>query len=243
MNHEIVESFAQMVREKGIDKDILVGIVEDIFGMMVKKRYGPNAKYDVVVNMDKGEIEIYLEKQVVEVVEDPSIQISLSEARKKSGDDLDVGEDFVEIVQLSDFGRRLVVSAKQNLNQRIKEIEREAIFNEYSNSIGEIVVGEIYQIRKGKGEILVMHNKNELLLPRSEQIYKERYKKGDTIRAIVKEVKKGPGSPTVIISRTDPQFLMRLFEIEIPEVYDGIIEIKRIAREPGDRAKVAVTIT
>ncbi len=240
MNHEIIESFAQMVREKGIDKDILVGIVEDIFGMMVKKKYGQNAKYDVVVNMDKGEIEIYLEKQVVDVVEDPSTQIQAAEAKKKSGDDLAVGDEFVEIVQLEDFGRRLVISAKQNLNQRIKEIEREAIYNEYTNSIGEIVVGEIYQIRKGKGEILVMHNKNELLLPRSEQIYKERYKKGDTIRAIVKEVRKGPGSPTVIISRTDPQFLMRLFEIEIPEVYDGIIEIKRIAREPGDRAKVAV---
>jgi N utilization substance protein A len=240
MNHEIIESFAQMVREKGIDKDILVGIVEDIFGMMVKKKYGPNAKYDVVVNMDKGEIEIYLEKQVVDVVEDPSTQIEAAEAKKKSGDDLEVGDEFVEIVQLEDFGRRLVISAKQNLNQRIKEIEREAIYNEYTNSIGEIVVGEIYQIRKGKGEILVMHNKNELLLPRSEQIYKERYKKGDTIRAIVKEVRKGPGNPMVIISRTDPQFLMRLFEIEIPEVYDGIIEIKRIAREPGDRAKVAV---
>jgi len=240
MNHEIVESFAQMAREKGIDKDILIGIVEDIFGMMVKKKYGPNVKYDVVVNMDKGDIEIYLEKEVVEVVEDPSTQISVSDAQKKSGDDLAAGEEFVEIVPLVDFGRRLVISAKQNLNQRIKEIEREAIFNEYTNSIGEIVVGEIYQIRKGKGEILVMHNKNELLLPRNEQIYKERYKKGDTIRAIVKEVRKGAGNPTVVISRTDPAFLMRLFEIEIPEVYDGIIEIKRIAREPGDRAKVAV---
>jgi N utilization substance protein A len=240
MNHEIVESFAQMVREKGIDKDILIGIVEDIFGMMVKKKYGPNTKYDVVVNMDKGDIEIYIEKEVVDVVEDPSTQISIAEARKKSGDDLTAGEEFVEIVPLVDFGRRLVISAKQNLNQRIKEIERDAIFNEYTNSIGEIVVGEIYQIRKGKGEILVMHNKNELLLPRTEQIYKERYKKGDTIRAIVKEVRKGAGNPTVIISRTDPGFLMRLFEIEIPEVYDGIIEIKRIAREPGDRAKVAV---
>jgi len=240
MNHEIVESFAQMVREKGIDKDILIGIVEDIFGMMVKKKYGPNTKYDVVVNMDKGDIEIYIEKEVVDVVEDPSTQISIAEARKKSGDDLATGEEFVEIVPLVDFGRRLVISAKQNLNQRIKEIERDAIFNEYTNSIGEIVVGEIYQIRKGKGEILVMHNKNELLLPRTEQIYKERYKKGDTIRAIVKEVRKGAGNPTVIISRTDPGFLMRLFEIEIPEVYDGIIEIKRIVREPGDRAKVAV---
>ncbi|MGD1045561.1 MAG: transcription termination factor NusA [Bacteroidota bacterium] len=240
MNHEIVESFAQMAREKGIDKDILIGIVEDIFGMMVKKKYGPNVKYDVVVNMDKGDIEIYLEKEVVEVVEDPSTQISVVDAQKKSGDNLVAGEEFVEIVPLVDFGRRLVISAKQNLNQRIKEIEREAIFNEYTNSIGEIVVGEIYQIRKGKGEILVIHNKNELLLPRNEQIYKERYKKGDTIRAIVKEVRKGAGNPTVVISRTDPAFLMRLFEIEIPEVYDGIIEIKRIAREPGDRAKVAV---
>jgi len=240
MNHEIVESFAQMVREKGIDKDILLGIVEDIFGMMVKKKYGPNAKFDVVVNMDKGDIEIYLEKEVVEIVEDPSIQISVSEAKKKSGDDLSPGEEFVEIIPLADFGRRLVISAKQNLNQRIKEIERDAIFSEYTNSVGEIVVGEIYQIRKGKGEILVMHNKNELLLPRSEQIYKERYKKGDTIRAVVKEVRKSAGNPTVVISRTDPAFLMRLFEIEIPEVYDGIIEIKRIAREPGDRAKVAV---
>jgi N utilization substance protein A len=190
--------------------------------------------------MDKGDIEIYLEKEVVETVEDPSTQISIADAQKKSGDSLSAGEEFVEIVPLVDFGRRLVISAKQNLNQRIKEIEREAIFNEYSNSIGEIVVGEIYQIRKGKGEILVIHNKNELLLPRNEQIYKERYKKGDTIRAIVKEVRKGAGNPTVVISRTDPAFLMRLFEIEIPEVYDGIIEIKRIAREPGDRAKVAV---
>jgi len=240
MNHEIVESFAQMVREKGIDKDILVGIVEDIFGMMVKKKYGLEAKYDVVVNMDKGDIEIYLEKEVVDSVQDPSTQIDLKDARKKSGEDIEVGEEFVEIVPLESFGRRLVISAKQNLNQRIKEIEREAIYNEYTGSIGEIVVGEIYQIRKGKGEILVLHNKNELILPRSEQIYKERYKKGDTIRAIVKEVRKGAGNPVVIISRTDPHFLMRLFEVEIPEIYDGIIEIKRIAREPGDRAKVAV---
>lgn len=240
MNHEIVESFAQMVREKGIDKDILVGIVEDIFGMMVRKKYGPTVKFDVVVNMDKGDIEIYLEREVVEEVVDPVTQIDTKEARKKSGEDMEVGEEFVEIVPLDSFGRRLVVSAKQNLNQRIKEIEREAIFNEYTTSMGEIVVGEIYQIRKGKGEILVIHNKNELILPRSEQIYKERYKKGDTIRAVVKEVRKGAGNPVVIISRTDSQFLMRLFEIEIPEIYDGIIEIKAIAREPGDRAKVSV---
>jgi N utilization substance protein A len=240
MNHEIVESFAQMARDKGIDKDILIGIIEDIFGMMVRKKYGLNAKFDVVVNMEKGDIEIYLEKQVVEVVEDPLTQVELKEANRKSDEKLEAGDEFVEIVPLDTFGRRLVISAKQNLNQRIKEIEREAIYNEYTTALGEIVVGEIYQIRKGKGEILVIHNKNELILPRSEQIYKERYKKGDTLRAVVKEVRKGAGNPVVIISRTDPQFLMRLFEIEIPEIYDGLIEIKRIAREPGDRAKVAV---
>lgn len=240
MNHEIVESFSQMVRDKGIDKDILVGIIEDIFGMMVRKKYGQTAKFDVVVNMEKGDIEIYLEKEVVDDVIDPAIQIDVKEAKKKSGEDLDVGEEFVEIIPLQTFGRRLVVSAKQNLNQRIKEIERESIYNEYTSAVGEIVVGEIYQIRKGKGEILVVHNKNELILPRNEQIYKERYKKGDTIRAVVKEVRKGASNPLVIVSRADPQFLMRLFEIEIPEIYDGIIEIKKIAREPGDRAKVAV---
>ena len=240
MNHEIVESFAQMVREKGIDKDILVGIVEDIFGMMVRKKYGPTVKFDVVVNMDKGDIEIYLEREVVETATDPVTQIDLKEARRRSGEDIEIGEEYVEIVPLDTFGRRLVISAKQNLNQRIKEIEREAIYSEYTSALGEIVVGEIYQIRKGKGEILVIHNRNELILPRSEQIYKERYKKGDTIRAVVKEVRKGAGNPVVIVSRTDPQFLMRLFEIEIPEIYDGIIEIKAIAREPGDRAKIAV---
>lgn len=207
---------------------------------MVRKRYGPQVKFDVVVNMDKGDIEIYLEKEVVEEVVDPVTQIDVKEAQRRTGEEMEIGEEYVEIVPLSEFGRRLVVSAKQNLNQRIKEIERESVYNEYSSSLGEIVVGEIYQIRKGKGEILVMHNKNELILPRSEQIYKERYKKGDTIRAVVKEVRKVGGNPIVIISRTDPQFLMRLFEIEIPEIYDGIIEIKRIAREPGDRAKIAV---
>ena len=155
-----------------------------------------------------------------------------------SGEDLEVGEDYVEILQLDHFGRRLITTAKQNFTQRVKEIEKELIYNEYTNSIGEIVVGEIYQIRNH--DILVVHNKTELLLPKSEQIFKERYKKGDTIRAVIKEVRKNSGNPTVIISRTDSKFLERLFELEIPEIYDGLIEIKGIAREPGDRAKVAV---
>jgi N utilization substance protein A len=238
MNTEIVESFSQMVREKGIDKDILAGIVEDVFSMMVRKRFGQDAKFEVVVNMDKGDIEIFLERQVVETVTNPTTEIDLQTARELSGEDLDVGEDYVEVVPLVTFGRRLVVSAKQNLNQRIKEIEREIVYNEYSNAIGDIVVGEIYQIRRN--EILINHNRNELVLPKSEQIPKERYKKGETIRAVVKEVRKNSGTPAVVVSRADTAFLAKLFELEIPEIYDGIIEIKRIAREPGERAKVAV---
>ena len=238
MNAEIVESFANMVREKGIDRDILAGVVEDVFSMMVRKKYGQDAKFDVIVNMEKGDIEIFLEREVVENVENPVTQISVKAARELSGEDLGVGEDCVEVIPLETFGRRLVVSAKQNLNQRIKEIERELIYNEYSNTVGEIVVGEIYQIRRN--EILINHNRNELLLPKNEQIFKERYKKGDTIRAVVKEVRKTNGNPTVVVSRADSKFLEKLFELEIPEIYDGIIEIKRIAREPGERAKVAV---
>jgi transcription termination/antitermination protein NusA len=239
MNYDIVESFAQMVREKGIDRDVLGGILEDIFGLLVRKKFGEEAKYDVVVNMDRGDIEIFLEREIVDVVEDPNTQISIDEVNKKGNEDeLEVGEDFVEKIELATLGRRLVVLAKQSLNQKIRELEKEIIYNEYNELLGEIVVGDIYQIRKN--DILVNHNKNELILPRSEQIPFERYKKGETIRAIVKEVRKGNSGPVIVISRSDNMFLRRLFEIEIPEIYDGIIDIKAIAREPGERAKVAV---
>lgn len=239
MNYDIVESFAQMVREKGIDKDVLGGILEEIFGLLVKKKYGEEAKFDVVVNMDRGDIEIFLEREIVDVVEDPNRQISIDEVNKKGNqDDLEVGEDFVEKIELASLGRRLVVLAKQSLNQKIRELEKEIIYNEYNELLGEIVVGDIYQIRKN--DILVNHNKNELVLPRNEQIPFEKYKKGETIRAIVKEVRKGNSGPVIVISRSDNMFLRRLFEIEIPEIYDGIIEIKSIAREPGERAKIAV---
>ena len=239
MNYDIVESFAQMVREKGIDKDVLGGILEEIFGLLVKKKFGEEAKFDVVVNMDRGDIEIFLEREIVDVVEDPNKQISIVEVNKKGNqDDLEVGEDFVEKIELASLGRRLVVLAKQSLNQKIRELEKEIIYNEYNELLGEIVVGDIYQIRKN--DILVNHNKNELVLPRNEQIPFEKYKKGETIRAIVKEVRKGNSGPVIVISRSDNMFLRRLFEIEIPEIYDGIIEIKSIAREPGERAKIAV---
>ena len=239
MNREIVESFADMVKMKGIDKDVLAGILEDVFTLLVRKKYGEEARCDVVVNMDRGDIEIYLERQIVDEVADPGTQISIEEVnRKGNDDDLEVGEDYVEKIQLVSLGRRLITLAKQSLNQKIREIEKDIIYNEYNELVGEIVVGDIYQIRKN--DILINHNKNELMLPRDEQIPYEKYKKGETIRAIVKEVRKTGSSPQIIVSRADNMFLRRLFEIEIPEIYDGIIEIKGIAREPGERAKVAV---
>jgi N utilization substance protein A len=239
MNTEIVESFSQMVREKSLDKDVLAGIIEEIFGLMVKKKFGQEAKYDVVVNMDKGDIEIFLERTIVDNVNDPGTEISLDEVNEKGTEEnLEIGEEYVEKIELHQFGRRLINLARQSLNQKIREIEKEIVYNEYSEMFGEIVVGDIYQVRRN--DVLVNHNKNELLLPRNEQIPREKYRKGDTIRAVVKEVKKTPNGPVIIISRGDNLFLRRLFEIEIPEIYDGVIEIKGIAREPGERAKVAV---
>lgn len=239
MNSAIVDSFAQMVREKSLDKDVLAGIIEEIFGLMVKKKYGPDAKYDVVVNMDKGDIEIFFERSIVDEVEDPNLEISIDEVNERGNEEeLEVGDDFVELLELSSFGRRLINLARQSLNQKIREIEKDIIYNEYSEMLGEIVVGDIYQVRRN--DVLVNHNKNELLLPRIEQIPREKYRKGDTIRAAIKEVKKTPNGPVVVVSRADNVFLRRLFEIEIPEIYDGVIEIRGIAREPGERAKVSV---
>ncbi len=239
MNSAIVEAFSQMVKGKNVDRDILENIIEEIFGVMVKKKYGLEANFDVIANMDKGDIEIFLERVIVDEVEDPALEISLDEVNEAGNEEeLEVGEDYVEKLELTSFGRRLINLARQNLNQRIREIEKELIYNEYSEMVGEIIVGDIYQVRRN--DILINHNKNELLLPRSEQIPRERYRKGDTLRAVIKEVRKTSNGPVIIISRADNLFLKKLFEIEIPEIYDGIIEIKRIAREPSERAKVAV---
>jgi N utilization substance protein A len=239
MNRDIVESFSEMVKDKGMDKDVLAGILEEVFGVLVKKKYGEEAQFEVVVNMDRGDIEIFLEREIVEEVTDPNTQISIDDVNRKGNEDeLEVGEDFVEEIELASLGRRMILLAKQTLNKKIIEIVKDLIYNEYMELLGEIVVGDIYQIRKS--DILINHNKNELFLPRQEQIPFERYKKSETIRAIIKEVKKTNIGPVIIVSRADDMFLRRLFEIEIPEIYDGIIEIKAIAREPGERAKVAV---
>ena len=239
MNSEIVESFAQMAREKSLDKDVLAGIVEEIFKILVKKKYGQDAECDVVVNMDKGDIEIFFIREIVDEVENSALQISIDEVNSRGNEDeLEVGDEFVEKLELITFGRRLINLARQNLNQKIREIEKDIIYNEYSELVGEIVVGDIYQVRKN--DVLVNHNKNELMLPRLEQIPRETYRKGETVRAVIKEVKRTSNNPLIIISRGDNIFLRRLFEIEIPDIYDGVIDIKGIAREPGERAKVAV---
>ncbi|MCB0714291.1 MAG: transcription termination factor NusA [Ignavibacteriae bacterium] len=240
----IVEAFAEMARQKSIDRDLLQGIMEDTFAQMVRKKYGPDAEFDIIVNMDKGDIEIYLIREVVEEPEDHSLQIALSEANEEE-EDYELGDEHLTELNLENlaenFGRRMISMAGQTLSQRVREVEKENIISEYSEKVGEIIVGEVYQVRRN--DVYVQHNRVELRMPRSEQIWRERYKKGETIRALMKEVRSEEGTssqPEIIISRSDPMFLHKLMEIEIPEIYDGIIEIKSIAREPGERAKVAV---
>lgn len=239
MKSEIVDSFSQMVKDKKIDRDLLESIIKEVFGMMIKKKYGQNANYDVIVNMDKGDIEMYVSKAVVAEVADPETEITLEEANERSGEELEIGDDYVEVLDYITFGRRHIVNLKQNLNQKIREVEKEIIYNDYKDLVGEIIVGEIYQIKPHS--ILLIHNGHEINFPKGEQIPKERYKKGESIRVYVKEVsKKASGPPAIIVSRAADDFLKKLFELEIPEIYDGVIEIKGIAREPGERAKVAV---
>ncbi len=238
----LVSSFAEIAREKDIDRDTLQLIIEDVFRAMIRKRYGaddPEA-FEIIFNPDNGDIQIVHVRTVVEPynVEDPVLQIELAEAQAID-EDFEVGDDVAAELSLADFGRRAVMTARQTFAQRIRDIEKENVFADYSDLVGEIVVGEVYQTRKR--EVLVIHNKTELLLPKEEQIFKDRYRKGDMLRAVVKEVRRDAGgTPQVVISRADPLFMERLFEMEVPEIYDGIIEMKKIVREPGERAKVAV---
>jgi len=268
MNSEIVESFAQIARDKNIDKDVLSGIIREIFMGMIRKRYFTDENFSVIVNMDKGDIQIIQEVEVVEDVFSDVDEISLEDARKLDSD-AQLGDITVKIIPLAEFGRRLIMQAKQSLNQKIRELEKDHIFNEYTAQIGEIVVGDVYQ--KGKSWMLVNHNKVELFMPKDEQILKENPKKGETIRAVIKDVKRLAdfkeeemrkkredrngrsndrirkenynNDPVIIISRGDNKFLERLFEIEVPEIYDGIVQIRSIARSPGERAKIAVEST
>lgn len=244
----IVASFAEMAREKNIDRDLLQGILEETLSMLVKKKYGQDANFEIIVNMEKGDIEIYLTRIVVESVSDPNLEISLEEARKYAEEDesYQIGDEFIEEITLDNiaenFGRRLISLAAQTLSQRIKDVEKDNVYQEYASKLGEIIIGDIYQVRRN--EILVVNNRIEMRLPREEQIPNEpyRFRKNQTIKAIVKEVRRdgANGMPEIILSRTSDSFLKKLFEIEIPEIFDGIIQVKSIARDPGERSKVSV---
>ena len=237
---QLVSAFAEIAREKDVDRDTLQLILEDTFRAMIRKRYGSDDNFEIIFNPDNGDIQILHIQEVVDDmdVEDPVTQIEESDALKIE-DDYEVGDEVASTIQIMDFGRRTIQMALQTFRQRIRDIEKENIHREYSELVGEIVVGEVYQMRRR--EVLVLHNKTELLLPREGQIYKDRYRKGDMLRAVVQEVHKETGNaPQVEISRSAPIFIERLFELEVPEIYDGIVEIKHVVREPGDRAKVAV---
>jgi len=240
LSKQIISSFAEIAKDKGIDRDLLLSILEDVFRTMIRKKYETDDAFEVILNADRGEIQILHVQEVVpsEELSDPVSEIALENAQKIDPD-IELYDELAQEIQIVDFGRRAVMMARQQLAQRIREIEKDNIYEDYTDRVGEIILGDVYQVRHNK-DILVNHNGIELLLPKNEQIYKDRYRKGDTIRAVVIGVHMRNGNPTVLISRTSELFLERLFENEIPEVFDGIIELVKIARSPGDRSKVAV---
>ena len=236
----LIESFSEFKDMKNIDRVTMMRIVEDVFRATLKKKYGTDDHVDVIINPDKGDLEIWLNREIVldGEVEDPNTQISHASAIKIEPD-FEVGEEVSEEIKMLDFGRRNILALRQNLVARIMEMEKDNVYKIYKDRIGDIITGEVYQI--WKREILVLDDDgNELILPKLEQIPSDYFKKGDSIRAVVSRVELKNNSPVIILSRTDTAFLERLFELEVPEVFDGLITIKRIVREPGERAKVAV---
>jgi len=236
----LVESFAEFKEFKNIDRPTMMRILEEVFRNTLLKKYDTDENFDIIVNVDKGDLEIWQFREVVEdgAVEDPIREIAYSEAIKIEPD-FEVGEEVSEEIKLSDFGRREVLTIRQNLAAKIQEFERDNEFKKYKDRIGEVITGEVYQI--WKKEILVLDDEDiELILPKTEQIPADYFRKGDTVKAVVLNVELRNNNPVIILSRTAPIFLERLFEAEVPEVFDGLITIKNIVREPGERAKVAV---
>ena len=237
---ELVDSFSEFKDLKNIDKQTMQHILEDVFRAMFKRKFNTDEHIDIIVNIDKGDVQIFLNKEIVDdgEVEDPNTEIAYSDAVKIEPD-FEIGEEVTEEFRFSDFGRRNVLSLRQNLISRILELEKDHIYKKYKERVGEIITGEVYQV--WKKEILVMDDDdNELILPKSEQIPSDYFKKGETVRAVVSKVDMRNSTPVIILSRSAPEFLERLFELEVPEVFDGLITIKKIVREPGERAKVAV---
>ncbi|MBR5027735.1 MAG: transcription termination/antitermination protein NusA [Bacteroidales bacterium] len=236
----LIDSFSEFKEFKNIDRETLMRILEDVFRSALVKRYGTDENCDIIVNVDKGDLEIYRNREIVEdgKVEDDKTQIAYSDAIKIEAD-FEVGEELSERISMKDFGRRDILAIRQNLVAKVQDYERTSIYQKYKEKVGQIIVGEVYQV--WNREILVQdEEKIELTLPKSEQIPADRYRKGDTIRAVVLKVESKNNNLVITISRTSPIFLERLMEAEVPEIYDGLITIRKIVREPGEKAKVAV---
>ena len=237
----LIESFADFARSKNIDRPTIIKVLEEVFRTMIRKKYGTDTNFDVIINPESGDLEMWRTR---EIVDDDSEdiweldKIPLAEARKIQ-DDFEVGEEVAEEIKLADFGRRMVQTARQTLIQKVKDLEKELLYIKYKDMVGDLINVEIYQLLKNE-TICLDADSNELVLPRTEQISKDRYRKGDSIKVVIHKVENNNGTPRIILSRTSSVFLERLFENEIPEIYDGIITIRKIVREPGERAKVAV---
>lgn len=239
-NLGLVDSFAEFKEFKNIDRATMMRVLEDVFRSMLKKKFGTDENCDVIINTENGDLEIWRTRQIVEddAVEDSALQVGITDA-KKIEDDFEVGEEAIEQVFLIDFGRRQILTARQTLMSKILELEKDEVYRKYKDRVGEIVSGEVYQI--WKKELMILDDEgNELILPKGEMIPSDFYKKGDGIKSVVLRVEMFNGNPRIILSRTAPEFLERLFELEVPEILDGLITIKKIVREPGERAKVAV---
>ncbi|QEC76930.1 transcription termination factor NusA [Mucilaginibacter ginsenosidivorax] len=239
-NINLIDSFQEFKDFKNIDRPTMMSVLEDVFRSMIRKKYGTDENCDVIVNTDNGDLEIWRTRKVMEdgFSEDDDLEVELAEA-KLFDPDLEVGDEQIEQITLESFGRRAILAARQTLVSKILELEKDEIFKKYKDRVGEIVTGEVYQV--WKKETLVLDDEgNELLLPKTEQIPADYFKKGDSVKAVVHKVDMLNSNPKIIISRTAPEFLQRLFELEVPEIFDGLITIKKIVREPGERAKVAV---
>ncbi|MBQ1227888.1 MAG: transcription termination/antitermination protein NusA [Alistipes sp.] len=239
-NLNLISNFAEFKELKNIDKATMIGVLEDVFRHALQKQFESDENFDVIINPEKGDLEIWRNREVVEdgAVENPNTQISVTEV-KAIDSTYEVGDEYSDQIGMEQFGRRAVLSLRQNLASRLLDLEKANIYDKYSEKVGEIITGEVYQV--WKREVLLMDDgENELILPKSEQIPNDFYRKGDTIKAIVKSVEMNNNQPRIILSRTANQFLERLFEQEVPEIFDGLITIKNIVRIPGERAKVAV---
>ena len=241
VNRELIEVFSEIAREKNVERSELATILEELFLYIIEREYGDSSNCSCIVNLDKGEIEIYAEKTIVDEVDDYKVEILLEEAIEKepeAAEGLVVGDVFVEVIDLTVFGRRIINTAKHFFAQKLRDVERNYVYEDYANRIGEIVIGIVHQVQRDN--VFINIDQAELRLPKNEQIQSERFRRGDTVRSVIKSVEITSKGPDIVVSRSDNYFLNKLFEMEVPEIEDGIIDITSIARQPGERAKIIV---